>query len=167
MSQLTPRCDSKYASSAGTPAREGNYFQSAKAVLRSRTSETDTKGDGMRRAVTGVHPFVFQLGLGAVVWFLSVAWLDFAWGRHVDFSLVVVTGVFFIFFSLLLLASSLIAKDPRWSQSKMTITDFIRNDVATSTGKMRGRDALIEVALVPVALAVAATLVGLPWLFLH
>ena len=121
----------------------------------------------MRRAVTGVHPFVFKLGLGAVVWFLSVAWLDFAWGRHVDFSLVVVTGFFFIFFALLVIASTLIAKDPRWSQPKVSITDFLRSDVATSTGKMRGRDALIEVALVPVALALAATLIGLPWLFLR
>src|SRR5581483_4166459 len=168
MSQPTSRSDSGYAAPAHTQAKQGELsLRSENSASVEPERDRPTGGPRARRAVTGVHPFVFQLGLGAVVWFLSVTWLDFAWGRHIDFSLVVVTGFFFFFFALLLLASTLIAKDPRWRQPKMSITDFLRNDVATNTGKMCGRDALIEFALVPVAVAVAATLIGLPWLFLH
>jgi hypothetical protein len=34
---------------------------------------------------TGVHPFVIQISLSGVIWFLAVAWLDFSGGPGVDF----------------------------------------------------------------------------------
>lgn len=41
--------------------------------------------------------------------------------------------------------------------------EFLASKVALATGEESGRDVLIEIALVPVALAFAATLIGLAW----
>jgi len=60
-----------------------------------------------------------------------------------------------------------IVKDPRWLQHRVNFQKFLRSDVPTYTGKMRGRDALIEITLIPVALAFAATIIGLAWLYLQ
>jgi hypothetical protein len=63
---------------------------------------------------TGVHPVAIKIALSAVVWFLAVTWLNFTGGVEVDFALAVVTGFFVMFFTLLLLAASMVVDDPRW-----------------------------------------------------
>lgn len=41
--------------------------------------------------------------------------------------------------------------------------EFLNSKVGLATGEESGRDVLIEIATVPVTLAVAATLIGLAW----
>ena len=41
--------------------------------------------------------------------------------------------------------------------------EFLTSKVGLATGTESGRDVLIEIALVPVVLAFAATLIGLAW----
>jgi hypothetical protein len=53
--------------------------------------------------------------------------------------------------------------DPRWPARQTSLHEFLDSDVGIESGTMRGRDVLIEIALVPVALAFAATLIGLAW----
>jgi hypothetical protein len=120
-----------------------------------------------RHVTTGVHPVVFEVGLGGAVWFIAVSWLYFAWGRHVDLALAVATGFFIMFFTLFLIMAAGIIKDPRWLQHRVNFRKFLRSDVPTYTATMRGRDALIEITLIPVALAFAATIIGLAWLYLQ
>jgi hypothetical protein len=43
------------------------------------------------------------------------------------------------------------------------LREFLTNEVAVGSGKMSGHDVLIETTLLPVALAFAATLIGLAW----
>jgi hypothetical protein len=114
-----------------------------------------------------VHPVVFQIGLGAAVWFVAVSWLYFAWGRHVDLDLAVATGFFIMFFTLFLIAATGVIRDPRWLQKRVSFRRFLRSDVPTYTGEMRGREVLIEIALIPVSLAFAATIIGFAWLYLR
>jgi hypothetical protein len=45
----------------------------------------------------------------------------------------------------------------------MRLREFLRSKVAIGSSTMSGRDVLIETALIPVALAFAATLIGLAW----
>jgi hypothetical protein len=45
----------------------------------------------------------------------------------------------------------------------MRLREFLRSKVAIGSGTMSGRDVLIEMALIPVALPSAATLIGLVW----
>jgi hypothetical protein len=117
--------------------------------------------------VTGVHPAVVKIALSAVAWFLAVAWLDFSGGPEVDLVLAVVTGFFIMFFTSFLLAASMVIDDPRWKQPKARFTQFLKDEVPIDGGTMRGRDVLIHIALLPVCLAIAATLIGLVWSTFH
>jgi hypothetical protein len=111
----------------------------------------------------GVHPIVVKIAIGAVIWFLAVTWLAFAGRGGVDWDLTVVSLFFAIFFTLFLLLASFSAADPRWPTRRTSLREFMTSRVGLATGEESGRDVLIEIALVPVALAFAATLIGLAW----
>jgi hypothetical protein len=113
------------------------------------------------RPQTGVHPVVVEIAIGATLWFLIVTWLSFAAGRGIDWDLVVATAFMVIFFTLFLLTASFAAHDPRWHLRDTSFPDFLKSEVGTATGTMRGRDVLLEITLVPVSLALAATVIGL------
>ena len=113
--------------------------------------------------MTGVHPAVIKIAMSAVVWFLAVAWFDFSGGPEVDLNLAVVTGFFVMFFTLFLLAASMVIDDPRWKQPKARFGEFLKDQIPVDRGTMRGRDVLIHILLLPVCLAAAATLIGLVW----
>jgi hypothetical protein len=110
--------------------------------------------------ITGVHPAV-KIAMSAVVWFLAVAWFDFSGGPEVDLTLAVVTGFFVMFFTLFLMAASMVIDDPRWKQPKARFAEFLNDQIPIDRGTMRGRDVLIHILLLPVCLAAAATLIGL------
>lgn len=117
--------------------------------------------------ITGVHPAVFKVALSAVVWFLAVAWLDFSGGAEVDLSLAVATGFFVMFFTLFLVTASMVVNDPRWRLPRESFRRFLADNVEIDRGLMRGRDVLIHIAMLPVMLAVAGTLIGLAWSVAH
>jgi hypothetical protein len=124
------------------------------------TRRTDENG---RAGETGVHPIVIKIAIGAVLWFLAVVWIAFAGNGGVDLDLTVVTLFFAIFFTLFLLVASYSVGDPRWPARQTSLREFLDSNVGIATGDERGRDVLIEIALVPVTLAFAATLIGLAW----
>jgi len=111
----------------------------------------------------GVHPIVVKIAIGAVLWFLAVTWFAFAGSGGVDWDLTVVTVFFAIFFTLFLLLASFSVADPRWPTRDTSLREFLTSKVGLATGEESGRDVLIEIALVPVVLAFAATLIGLAW----
>lgn len=111
----------------------------------------------------GVHPIIIKIVLAAVLWFLAVTWLAFAGGAETDFMLVVVVLFFAFFLGLFLLTASFSAHDGRWPVRETNWRKFLTSDVGIGSGTMRGRDVLIQIALLPVALALAATLIGLAW----
>ena len=112
----------------------------------------------------GVHPIVVKIAIGAVLWFLAVTWFAFAGGGGVDLDLTVVTLFFAIFFTLFLLTRDVQRRATRAGRPADTsLREFLTSKVGLATGEESGRDVLIEIALVPVALAFAATLIGLAW----
>jgi hypothetical protein len=50
--------------------------------------------------IAGAHPFVIQLGLSGVAWFLAVAWLDFSDGLKVGLVPSLVVGLFVMYLTL-------------------------------------------------------------------
>ena len=112
----------------------------------------------------GVHPIVVQTGIGAALWFVAVVWLAFAAGTETDYLLVIVTMFFVMFFVLFLFLASYSLKDQRWPSRSTGLREFLTSEVGVGSGKMSGRDVLIEATLLPVALAFAATLIGLAWM---
>lgn len=116
----------------------------------------------------GVHPIVVKIAVGAALWFLAVVWIAFAAkggvNLEVNLDLIVVTLFFTIFFTLFLLLASFSLGDPRWPTRDTSLREFLTSKVGVATGQQNGRDVLIEIALVPVVLAFAATLIGLAWM---
>jgi ABC-type amino acid transport system permease subunit len=118
-------------------------------------------------APTSVHPVVLELVLAAVLWFLAIVWIAFAKGVETDLALVIVTLFFAFFTGLFLFLASYGRRDPRWSLPKTNFREFLSGTVSTATGNMRGCDVLIEIAIMPLALALAATLIGIAWMVVH
>jgi hypothetical protein len=114
-------------------------------------------------AETGVHPIVIKIAAGAAVWFVVTSWLAFAWGPEIDYLLAIVTLFFVIFFTLFLLTASFSVHDARWPVRRTSFREFLSSNIRIGRGTMSGREVLIEIALIPVALAFGATLIGLAW----
>ena len=112
---------------------------------------------------TGVHPIVIKIAVGAAVWFVVTSWLAFAWGPEIDYLLVIVTLFFAFFFTLFLLTASFSVHDSRWPVRRTSFREFLKSNIRIGSGTMSGREVLIEIALLPVALAFGATLIGLAW----
>lgn len=96
-----------------------------------------------------------------------MTWVSFARGAEVDWDLVVVTLFFIFFFALFLFTASHALKDSRWRQRKTSFREFLDSEVGTDTGPMRGREVLLEIAVIPISLAFAATLIGVIWIAVH
>ena len=93
---------------------KGQFFDRSGAKDTPRTVEPEPA----LLPITGVHPAVIKIAMSAVVWFLAVAWFDFSGGPEVDLDLAVITGFFVMFFTLFLMAASMVIDDPRWKQPK-------------------------------------------------
>jgi hypothetical protein len=113
-----------------------------------------------------IHPVLGEIAIGASLWFLVVVWVSFAAGTDTGLPLAMVTLVFVISFGLLMLVGSYSWRDPRWSFPQRNLRDFMKCEVGLESGRVTGREALIQIALVPVTLALAATLIGIVWLAL-
>jgi hypothetical protein len=162
MSDRASRDDGRDAALIMTEERQQALPDSAtRPVSDTRRQESSRSGQ------SGVHPMVAKIAIGAAVWFLAIVWFSFAWGAEVDFLLAIVTLFFVMFFTLFLLTATYGLQDPRWRLPQTSFSEFLVSNVGTATGTMRGRDVLIEIALVPVSLALAGTLIGLVWVFLH
>lgn len=139
----------------------------ARRTLDRDASASETNGrqaNDTGIADAGVHPAVAKIAVGAAIWFLAVTWLAFAGNGEIDYLLIIVTLFFAIFFTLFLFTASYSAHDPRWPARDTTFREFLGSRVGIGSGTMRGRDVLIQIALIPVALALAATLIGLAWM---
>jgi hypothetical protein len=110
-----------------------------------------------------VHPIAIETAIAAALWFIAVTWLAFAHDVETDYLLVIVTLFFGMFFTLFLFTATYSRGDARWPTKRTSFREFLKGTVSTETGNERGRDVLIEIALLPVTLAVAATLIGLAW----
>lgn len=127
----------------------------------------DGETPGLRRPQTGVHPATIGVGLAAALWFIAVTWVSFARGTEVDWDLVVVTLFFIFFFGLFLFTATYALKDARWRQRDTSFREFLKSEVGTATGPMSGRDVMLEIAVMPLSLALAATLIGVIWIAIH
>ena len=89
--------------------------------------------------------------------------LAFAWDSEIDYLLAIVTLFFAIFFTLFLLTASFSVHDARWPVRHTSFREFLKSNIRIGRGTMSGREVLFEIALIPVALAFGATLIGLAW----
>ena len=61
---------------------------------------SDTASRHVTGQATGIHPIVFEIAIGAVLWFIAVVWTAFAGKGEIDFDLAIVTLFCAMFVSL-------------------------------------------------------------------
>jgi len=95
---------------------------------------------------------------GAFAWMLGAAWLAFGTttGTNLDLAMITVLGTVFLGMP----AAMHHTAATRYPSASPRMADFLSSQVDTATGVMPGRQAWLEVMLIPAALAIAATLIG-------
>jgi hypothetical protein len=114
------------------------------------------------RPIHGVHPGVILIGMiGVFVYLVGVAF--FMTGNLADnLDLYGVAGFAVIFFTLTLGLAARAARDRRWrGEDDETLTEFAEDNVSIATGTISGREALIQVLVLPATLAVGMIAIGL------
>lgn len=125
---------------------------------RNQLSDHDLPGGELPSAV-------YRSVAVAAVWGLLAAWLAFGRNERTDFDLAIVL----VFGIIALSVPRLIRITARHHNAVKSedLQHFLSSRVETETGQMSGGQAWLEIALIPVSLALAATLLGLVFAFSH
>ena len=128
-----------------------------------------------RNAAVAVHPkpdevpgdelpqAVYRSVVAAFAWMMLMAWIAFGRGMEPDFALGFASLLMIVFLGILLFIQTTARHHMKVRQEP--VDEFLTGDVDTATGSMPGRAAWIEIAIIPAALALAATLIGFVYMF--
>jgi hypothetical protein len=105
---------------------------------------------------------VYRTVLAAFAWMLAAAWIAFGGSREPDFVLAAASLLFLIFLTLPVLIY--VTASHHMTAKPETLRHFLQSEVDTATGPLPGLAVWTEIAVIPVALALAATLIGLVYL---
>lgn len=124
---------------------------------------------------TGLHPkpdelpggelprAVYRSVVAAFIWMIAAAWITFGRGREADFALTAASLLILIF--LMLPFIIYVTATHHMKAKQETLQHFLRSEVDTATGPLSGREVWVEIAIIPIALALAATLIGIVYAF--
>ena len=102
--------------------------------------------------------FVYVSVLAAFAWIMLVSWLAFAGDMDAGLSLGIAMVLAIVFFALPVIIRQVAAANTR--NRPQTTDDFLSAPVETATGPLRGSSAWLQVLTIPLALALAAALIG-------
>ena len=101
----------------------------------------------------------------AFAWIVLASWLAFANDADADLALGIAGVLTVVFFALPVLVRLTAMAHPRARREKAH--DFLASRVETATGTLSGASAWLQIVLIPAALALAATLIGVTSLLVH
>lgn len=107
-------------------------------------------------------PSIYASIIGAFAWMLLVAWVAFNSSDGTDLDLGIVTVLGLVAFAIPFAMHHTSLRSTH--DAPVSTRDFLRTSFDSYTGPMPARQAWMEAALIPIALAVAATLFGIVWL---
>lgn len=107
---------------------------------------------------TSVHPGAIAIALGAAAYFVIACWVTFG-GGEASLVLAVVTLTLTVMFCLLAGGGALARNVEPHRQSTRSFGEFLNGDVDVETGRITGRAALLQIAAMPVILALGGTLI--------
>ncbi|MGL5137491.1 MAG: hypothetical protein ACRC7G_06960 [Beijerinckiaceae bacterium] len=117
-----------------------------------------------REAITAtdqLHPGVYLLFVGGFVWIFGLFWLTFQHHTEAAFAVAVSIVYTIMYFGVpyvcYRMAQSHADKTPRKSVEASRFGAFLRGDMITHTGRIRGWEAAMQVLSIPFALALGAT----------
>jgi len=106
---------------------------------------------------------VYITVVAAFAWMLMMAWLAFSSSDGIDLDLGIATGLALMFLGVPLAIHH--TATHLMHRAGMSVRTFLSTPFDTYTGQMSPRQAWLEVAMIPISLAIAATLIGLVFLF--
>lgn len=102
--------------------------------------------------------FVYVSVLLAFAWIMLASWLAFAGDTDAGLALGIAIVLAIVFFALPIIIFRVAAAHLR--HGRRTSNDFLSSRVDTATGPLPASSAWLQVLLIPLALALAATLIG-------
>lgn len=106
-----------------------------------------------------LHPGVIVISMAGWFGYLLAYWLVF--GLHLEGTLVLaVATVFFAVYFAMPLVLMRLRRAPSWVE-KSSFGEFLRGEIDTYTGRMGGKDALAQVAVLPIAIALGTMAIGI------
>jgi len=142
-------------------------------VLRERPSRAQTETirssqtvlASLRRAndplpplETTVHPIAVAIPLSTFFWFVVATWIGFS-GGETSLFLAVITFLGLMYFSLMA-GGGAKARDVRIGPTRRrSFKEFLDGDVEIASGRVRGRQALEQMATLPMTLAVGGSII--------
>ncbi len=126
---------------------------------------TDIPTDPVR-PLHAVHPAVIGLAASGVVVFLLATGFFYSSDPASDLNLLGVAGFAVIFFTLTLGLAWRTAREPRWGGNGTThadesLEDFAEDNVPIATGTISGREAMVQILILPATLAAGMVAIGL------
>ncbi len=108
---------------------------------------------------TDFNAAVYRSVLAAYAWMLLAAWIAFGRAGHIDFILAIVTIFLIIFFGIPAVMVGTGIRRTRGQQRRDR--KFPGTQVDTATGPLPASEAWVQILIIPLSLALAATLIGL------
>lgn len=104
-------------------------------------------------AFADLHAGVFVLMLLAWAWMLAAFWFTFGSQLEGGFMVAISTVYVLMYFGVPAVMIKTARKHSPHLPDRRSFGDFLRGYVQTATGRMEGREALVQILLVPVGLA--------------
>jgi hypothetical protein len=111
------------------------------------------------RPASGVHPGAIAASLAAYCFFIIAAWIVFGRGyAALDLTVVILISVVLLgLFVRCALMSRNVTPD---RETERTFGEFVNGKVDTATGEISGRDALVQIAAMPILLTIGGSLIA-------
>lgn len=107
-----------------------------------------------------MHHGVYIMTLLAWTWVLGAFWMAFGGEGESRFMVVISTVYFVIFFSIPIVMVRTGRKFVSASPNSQSFGRFLRTHIDTANGPLTGREALIQIVLIPVCLALCITFIA-------
>jgi hypothetical protein len=109
--------------------------------------------------------YVYVSIFAVSAWVLAAMWAAFGGREHTAFLLVIVT-FFAVLFSVLFSLPAIIGRSGKSETRKQEqgVDEFLVTPVDTATERLSGAQAWLQILILPVSLAIAATLIGIVYL---
>jgi hypothetical protein len=115
----------------------------------------------------GIHPLAFRLPLVAAAWFVISMAISFADTLETGYLMAIVAGFAVVFFGLVTVLGMRASDSRRWLGSATSFRRFVRGKVAVHTGRISGREALVQLTVLPVTLALGGMAIGLVYVLVR
>jgi hypothetical protein len=111
-------------------------------------------------SATNIHPVAVAIPVATAAWFVVVAWCAFG-GGETSLVLAVITSFCLVFFGVFVGGAALGRDMTPERAHHRSFREFLDGDVDIATGRITGREALSQIAAMPVSLAIGFTIIAM------